>query len=222
MLGFNETTALFIVFINLVLTCFVMEIFRRQGVEKFQRYCLAGAGAVWTIVLYFAVITESILPNSISGLGFFALLSGIIATFTALFLLSPKLKNALLQTSHEILLLPQGLRMFLGAGFLVSAALGKLPQTFGIIDGLTHMTAAFLALEAGLLWAHGEKRIFSIYLANIFGLLDIIAVGLGLSFILLPQITIYNSIMVAALYAAPIFVALHIASLYKLTVERQH
>lgn len=50
-----------------------------------------------------------------------------------------------------LLTMVQTLRLF-GAGFLVEASLGIIPTTFGILDGVTHITAAFYALFAAILF----------------------------------------------------------------------
>jgi hypothetical protein len=106
--------------------------------------------------------------------------------------------------------------VFFGAGFLIEAALGLLPQRFGIADGMTHVIAAFLALKAGLLLAKDGHNRFELWFANLFGLLDIVVVALGISFVLLNDITPYHNMMYVVFFAAPLFLGLHLVSIVKL------
>jgi hypothetical protein len=131
------------------------------------------------------------------------------------------LRRTLLTLPLELTLLPQGLRMFLGAGFLVQAALGVMPRTFGIADGLTHIAAAFLALMAAVAYAKGFDYRFGAWMASLFGLSDIVAVVLGICFVLLPTIGPHHNVMYVALFAGPLFVGLHAVTTYRLMTERR-
>ncbi|MBP7252020.1 MAG: hypothetical protein KBA75_00890 [Alphaproteobacteria bacterium] len=205
---------------DIALGGFLLEILRRAGWSGRRRFMVAGLLLAWLVALVWRVTTHSFLPNDISSLAFFALLMGSVVAASGALLLAP-LRQALMATPHELLLLPQGLRAFLGAGFLVATSLQQMPTGFGIADGLTHITAAFLALKAGLVWGRGEGCAGSVCFANLFGLLDIVMVAAGLSFVMLHDLTPNHSIMLAAFFAAPIFVCLHLISLLKLYRERE-
>ncbi|MEM9380152.1 MAG: hypothetical protein AAGB93_09425 [Planctomycetota bacterium] len=112
----------------------------------------------------------------------------------------------------------QGLRVFFGAGFLVEAVLGVMPAGFGIADGVTHISAAFLALALATAHAMGAARPGFAWFVNAFGLLDIVVVAGGISFVLLPEIGPHHNVMLAAFFAAPIFIALHFVAIHRIVV----
>lgn len=210
----------FIVLMNLILTGYLIETLRRGGMGKRPRFIFAFILLVWLSILAERVYTSGLLPNDISGTGYFLNMVGGIGIMMSVIYVVPSIRKALLAVPYELLLLPQGLRVFFGAVFIVSASLGALPEGFGILDGVTHIAAAFLALKAGLLWAHGERKTGALWFASIFGLVDIVCVGLGLAFVLLPEITPNHNIALAAFYAAPIFVTLHGILIWRLLKEK--
>lgn len=123
--------------------------------------------------------------------------------------------------SQELLLLPQAFRMFFGAGFIVEAVYGIMPAIYGVIDGVLHITTAFLATTLAIWVAHGCKCYNSLIIVNIFGLLDIVIVAYGISFFILSDIGGHHNVFYAVFFAAPIFIWLHLISLYKVLIERK-
>lgn len=216
----NAIMLAYTLLVDFVLAGFVVETLRRGGASQSQRYLFSGLLLGWLAFLGWRLATHQLFPADLSGPALFAILIALVAVVAAAPFLSPVLRKIVRIIPQELLLLPQGLRAFLGAGFLMAASLGQMPVLFGIADGMTHITAAFLALKTGLLWAHGEKCTGPVLFANLFGLLDIVTVALGLSFVILDDITPNHTMMAAAFFAAPLFVALHFASLSKLMFER--
>jgi hypothetical protein len=108
------------------------------------------------------------------------------------------------------LLLPQGLRTLFGAGFLIEGAYGVMPVHFAVSDGITHIIAGTLALMTA--WGLAQKILGAraLWIAHLFGLLDIVVVAAGIAFVLLPEIGPFHNIILAAFFAAPIFVTLHL------------
>ncbi len=205
----------FTLIVDIILAGFTLEIFRRAGLSRKLRLTMLLVMIAVLSFLLWGVVSHSLFPPDISGTTFFVCLMGTVALVTGAFAFIPALRHALLNTPQEILLLPQGLRVFLGAGFLAAASLHLMPVSFGIADGMTHIAAGFLALKTGLLWGRGEQNGRELWFANLFGLLDIVTVALGLSFVLLPVLTPSHNIMLAAFFAAPLFVGLHVMSLAK-------
>jgi len=125
-------------------------------------------------------------------------------------------KKYLLKVPQEFLLFPQGLRVFFGAGFLIEACLGIMPATFGILDGITHVSSAFLAMMTAIVYTSKWKSNRMVWIANLFGLIDILVVAVGISFFLLKDISPNHNVMYAVFFAAPLFITLHIISIWKL------
>jgi uncharacterized membrane protein len=105
--------------------------------------------------------------------------------------------------------------MFFGAGFIIEAAYGIIPLDYGVVDGVMHITTAFLATTLAIYIAHGNRPRKSLVMVNLFGLLDIVVVAYGIAFFILGDIGVDHNVFYAVFFAAPIFIWLHLISLYK-------
>ena len=159
----------------------------------------------------------ALFSKDISSIAFCFILFGFVGVVCGAIFFCRPLRDLLLRLPYESLLLPQGMRVFFGAGFLVEGVLGQLPKGFSIADGIFHILSAFLALKSGLLFAQRKDNIGEVWFANIFGLTDIVIVALGIPFGLIEQVGPNHNMMYAAFFAAPIFVAFHFISILKLS-----
>ncbi len=211
-----DLTTIYILAMDIVVCGFLLEVFKRAGAGLRLRLVLGLIFAAWITLLYLGIEGKWLFPSDIGSATFFIIVLIGATTVTAAMLLIEPLKKYLFATSQEILLLLQGLRMFLGAGWLIEATLGIMPPYFGIADGVTHITAAFLAMKAAILHTNGDKNRGAIWFANLFGLLDIVVVATGIAFVLLQDIGPYHNVMYAVFFAAPLFIGLHVVSMLKL------
>lgn len=181
---------------------------------------LIGAGLLgWLAILHLGLSSEALFPLDIPGMAFLLVIfAGVGAVGALLFGLAP-LRKRLLGLDQRQLLLLQGIRVFFGAGFLVQASTGALPQTFGIVDGLTHIGAGFFGLVAAFSVAAGMQGVRRAWFANLFGLADILVVASSLALILLPQIGPHHSMMYAVFLPAPLWLWFHLVSIWKLVRE---
>lgn len=218
MLGVETVTltTLYILIGNLILSGFSLEIINRAKGSLLLRGSLVLTFALWNAVLIWNLSGGHLFSQTISPIMFAAILFGFVGCTSVLAMAISPLREVLASIDYDSLLIPQGLRMFFGAGFLIEGVLGLLPSTFSILDGLFHITSAFLALKAGLLWAQHKNNKNEIWFANLFGLIDIVIVGLGIPFSLLEKVGPNHNMMYAAFFAAPIFVLLHVFSIAKL------
>lgn len=207
----------YLVLFDLILVGFTCEALRRSGASKSFRMWLFAGFMVWFALLFLGISTNTLFPESTGNWLFFFILFGWVGVVCTAAFTNAMVRNNLLSIPQPLLMLPQGLRIFFGAGFLLQAALGTMPKEFGMIDGMTHIIAGFLALKTGLLIGQKSNQRFELWFANLFGLLDIVAVATGLAFILINDTGLYHNIMLAAFFAAPIFVLLHVVSICKIT-----
>jgi hypothetical protein len=171
---------------------------------------------MWLSALHLGLSSKSLFANDISSIGFFGSILGGVGLVGILLLLIPPIRTLMLGLSQTQLLALQGIRVFFGAGFLVQACVGILPTTFGIIDGLTHISAGFLGLVAALSASLNMDANRRAWFANVFGLADILIVASSLAFILLPQIGPHHSMMYAVFLPAPLWLWFHLISIAKL------
>lgn len=218
MFGLSEVTltTMYVIIGNLVLSGFTIETLRRGGIPGGLKKIVATSLLLWQGFLLWRLSSGNLFVNDISSITFCLTLFGFVCLVCgAVFLVKP-LRHALLKLPYESLLLPQGLRVFFGAGFLVEGVLGQLPKGFSIADGIFHILSAFLALKSGLLYPQKKDNLGEVWFANLFGLTDIVIVALGIPFALIAQVGPNHNMMYAAFFAAPIFVAFHFISLLKL------
>ena len=218
MFGFEATTltTIYILIGNLVLSGFCLETLRRAHGSPQLRTGVGVTFILWNVFLIWRLSAGQLFSPDISPVIFAISLFGFVGVVCAVALSIPSLRETLASVDYDSLLIPQGMRMFFGAGFLIEGVLTQLPQTFSILDGLFHITSAFLALKSGLLWAQRKDNKGEIWFANLFGLIDIIIVALGIPFSLLAQVGPNHNMMYAAFFAAPLFVLFHVFSLAKL------
>ena len=137
MVGLSEYTfaSLYVIAGDLILSGFLLETLRRGGMSDRNRAVIGTIFLAWISFLFWRISTARLFPNQISNLAFFIAFAGLV-NFVCLPMIGvPILRNMFLKLTHDALLLPQGLRVFFGAGFLVEGVLGFVPKDFSILDG---------------------------------------------------------------------------------------
>lgn len=176
-----------------------------------------GAGLlVWLALLHLGISNKAVFPPDISGPLFLIGIFVFVGMVGLLLFLVPAVRQTILDLDQRQLLLLQGIRVFFGATFLMQASLDVLPQTFGILDGFTHIGAGFFGLIAAFSMAAGVQGARRAWFANLFGLADILIVASSLALVLLPQIGPHHSMMYAVFLPAPLWLWFHLVSIWKL------
>ncbi len=170
----------------------------------------------WLLGLHLALSNAALFPEDISAISFFLVIVGAVAAVGGLLFGVAPLRRTVVELDQRQLLLLQGVRIFFGAGFLIQASTGALPQAFGILDGFTHICAGFFGLIAAFSIAAEIQGARRAWFANLFGLADILAVASTLAFVLLPQIGPHHSMMYAVFLPAPLWLWFHALSIQKL------
>ena len=109
----------------------------------------------WLGLLHFGLSRQQLFPADISGIGFLLIIFAGVGLVGALLFALPPIRRLLVELDQRQLMLLQGIRVFFGATFLMQASQGVLPQTFGILDGFTHIGAGFFGLIAAFSLAAG-------------------------------------------------------------------
>ena len=102
----------------------------------------------WMAILFGVFSTQGVFPADISGPSFYAVILTGVAAFGALLFGVKPIRERVLSLDQRQLMMFQGVRIYFGATFLIQGGLGLLPPTFGLIDGLTHISAGFFGLIA--------------------------------------------------------------------------
>lgn len=195
---------------------YTIALFVAAGMNRRTATMLGGGGILWLIVLRALFSDGEPFPEDISGLGFFIIVLVAVGLFGAVLLGPRALRRPLTAMDQTWLLAPQGIRVIFGATFLLWAGQDILPRTFGIIDGFTHITAGLLGLAAAWACSKGKGATTLPWIANIFGLGDILIVASSIAFVLLGDIGPHHPMMYAVFGAAPVWLWLHVVSIYRL------
>lgn len=215
------TTASFAIFLDLMMIIYTLWVISLGDKNGKLSIGLGTGMLVWLGVLHFGLSTKSLFPEDISSIAFLIIIFIAVGAVGALLLLVKPIRDKLVALTQKQLLLLQGVRVFFGANFLMQASLGGLPQTFGILDGWTHIAAGFLGLIAAFTLAtdkDGERRA---WFANIFGVMDILVVASTLAIILLPTLTPFHPMMYAVFLPAPLWLWFHLVSMWKLVQNKK-
>ena len=197
----------------IVYTLWVLSVFRPLAGKVFV---VGVPMLVWLGILHVLLSNRILFPQEISGITFLVIIFLAVGVVGALLFLTPPIRKLLLELDQRQLMLLQGIRVFFGATFLMQASTGVLPQTFGILDGYTHIGAGFFGLIAAFSVAAGVQGDRRAWFANIFGLLDILVVASSLALILLPEIGPHHPMMYAVFLPAPLWFWFHLISIWKL------
>lgn len=203
----------------IIYTLWALSIFKPIG--KIGLGIAAGM-LVWLGVLHFGLSSESLFPKDISGIAFLLIIFAGVGLVGGVLFFIPSIRKLLLNLDQRQLMLLQGIRAFFGGTFLMFASLGVLPQSFGIIDGFTHIGAGFFGLIAAFSVSSGVQGNRRAWFANIFGLTDILIVASTLALVLLPQIGPHHGMMYAVFLPAPLWLWFHLVSIWKLLREEKN
>lgn len=202
--------------LNAAMIIYTLALFVGGGMSGRTASIVGSAGTLWLVILRALFSNGEPFPEDISGLGFFIIVLVGVGLFGAALLGPRALRSPLAAMDQTWLLAPQGIRVFFGATFLLWAGEDILPRTFGIIDGFTHITAGFLGLAAA--WAASQNKDAKAlpWVANIFGLGDILIVASSIAFVLLSDIGPHHPMMYAVFAPAPVWLWFHVVSIYRL------
>ncbi len=209
-------TTLYIIIMSIALFFTVLKMLQHNNTEAKTIKMAFIIFSSWFVATLLLFGENTVLPKDISSFGLFSIV--LLGLGVAGLALSPLFK-ALVALPQEFLLLPQAFRMFFGAGFIVEAVFGIIPAGYGAVDGILHIATAFLATTLAIYVARGANVTKSLVLVNLFGLLDIVVVASGIAFFILSDIGIEHNVFYAVFFAAPIFIWLHLISLYKVYIE---
>jgi hypothetical protein len=208
-------TTVYVALLNALLTLLLLWMLRRLGATPGTRLAFGGLAISWQAALLVFIHLQPAMATGLTSGPFFAILGAGVALVATAIMATP-VGRVLAGGGQAWLLLPQGLRALFGAGFLIEGAYGLMPVNFAVSDGITHIIAATLALMTAWGLAQGVAGRRLLWTAHLFGLLDIAVVALGIAWVLLPGIGPFHNVMLAAFFAAPIFVTLHVMGLVSL------
>ncbi len=209
------TSAWFMLGLDFLMITYTLWVLSLSNRNRFH-YGIGTALLTWLILLHIGLSTKSLFPEDVSGPIFLVIIFTAVGVVGLLLLTVPAVKKIVFGLNQQQLLMLQGIRVFFGAAFLMQASLGNMPLIFGIVDGWMHISAGFLGLVAAVSIASNCNAVRRVWVANMFGLLDILIVASTLSLLILEDITPHGSMMYAVFLPAPLWLWFHLISIHKL------
>lgn len=178
------------------------------------------ASTTWLAALHIIIDNGTWFSADISGGKFFLIiLFWVGLSFVFLNFLTGPVKDSV--DLHHIQIV-QGLRVFVGAGFLMEGTIQLLPPWFAIMDGFLHVTSGFAALIAALTHVKNHKQKWEIhFVANMIGTLDVLIIATTICFVVWNTLGPFHNMMYVVFYAAPIVLWLHFISFRRLLKTRE-
>ena len=212
---FYEATTYWVLFVDLLLAVATLSLFKIGQATNLK---LSVVGVLFLLLigfLHWGLGGYRIFPADFSGALFYGLI--LLSATAVVFLFYLTSRNNFDQLSQEHIQLVQGLRVFVGGGFLMEGVLGVIPPWFSIMDGYFHIASGFLALVAAIAYVKDYHRKNALlWLANLVGLLDIIVIVTSICFFVWNELGPYHNMNYVVFGAGPVLLWLHFMSIRKL------
>jgi len=218
---FYSLTTNWVIFIAITVAIATVWLYR-MGKATVTTQVVVGIAFMGLIALmHWGFAGAHFFPANISGgLFFLIILGGALAINILLYITSWKIFN---QLTQETIQLVQGLRVFIGGGFLMEGVLNIIPGWFSIMDGFMHIASGFFALVAAI--AYVKKHSLNnklLWLANIIGITDITVIVTSICFVVWADLGPHHNMHYIVFGAGPVLLWLHFVSIKKLMNNEEH
>lgn len=212
---FYQNTTYWVLFVDIVVTIATLWLFKTGKAKTKTLWTVATVFTLAILFMHWLFGGQNLLPNDLSGTWFYAIiLGGALSVVVLLELTSKKVMDNLSQEHIQIV---QGLRVFVGGGFLMEGVVNVIPGWFSILDGYFHIASGFLALLAAIAYLkHWKEKNALLWIANVVGLTDIIVIVTGICFWVWSDLGPFHNMNYVVFGAGPILLWLHYNSIKKL------
>lgn len=163
---------------------------------------------------------QRLFPPDMTGGAFYLIILAGAAAVVVLYYAT--VRKEFFNLSQEHLQMAQGVRVFVGGGFLMEGVLDVIPGWFSILDGYFHIASGFLALVAAIAFLKNHAfRYQMLWLANIVGLLDIMVIITSICFLVWPALGPHHNMMYVVFVAGPLLLWIHFVSIQKLLASNK-
>ena len=212
---FYDATTYWVIGVNITIALGTLWLYRQGRASLSVLGIAALIFGIWITTLHLILGGQHVFPKDLNGGAFFLIiLAGAGALVGLFYLTSRKYFDRL---SQENLQLVQGLRVFVGGGFLMEGVLEVIPGWFSIMDGFMHLASAFFALVAAILFLKKTKSATAmLWTANIIGLLDIFTIVTSICFVVWNDLGPFHNMNYVVFGAGPALLWIHFISIRKL------
>ena len=212
---YYTATTNWVILIDFVIALASLWLFKKGGASKRLLGIVALIFLLGISFFHWGFGGQNFLPFDLSGSVFYTIILGGAGVVLALLYFSSSTIFDNLSQVH--LQAVQGIRVFIGGGFLMEGVLDVIPGWFSIMDGFLHISSGFLALLAAIAFLEkwkGHRNL--LWLANIVGLVDIFIIVTGICFWAWADLGPHHNMNYVVFGVGPILLWLHYNSIKKL------
>lgn len=208
-------TTYWVIFIDVIIALITLWLFKSGKATNRTLWIVGVLFAISISFDHWLFGGKNLFSSDISGGLFFAIILGSAGAILALLFFTSS--GIFDQLSQVHLQLAQGVRVFIGGGFLMEGVLEVIPAWFSIMDGFFHIASGFLALLAAIAflqqWNNNRQLL---WLANIVGLVDILVIVTGICFWAWADLGPYHNMNYVVFGVGPMLLWIHYNSVRKL------
>ena len=216
---FYEATTYWVLFLCTVSLVIFLSLMR-AGKASMHKITIAGVLFGGSILFFHWVFGgQNLFSPDISGGSFYLIILGSALAVVAIYYTA--VRAEFFNLSQEYLQMAQGIRVFVGGGFLMEGVLDVIPGWFSILDGYFHIASGFLALIAAIAFLKkNASKNQLLWFANFVGLVDIFVIVTSICFFVWPTLGPHHNMMYVVFVAGPLFLWIHFVSIAKLLAPK--
>ena len=164
---YYTNTTLWVIGVDVLIALSTIWLFWKGKASKRSNLIVATLFALAIATLHW-LFGQKQIPESTPAITFYIVILGGAGTIV---LLLERLAARVMHNLDQVhLQLVQGLRVFIGGGFLMEGVVDVIPQAFSIMDGFFHISSGFLALTGAIaLLIRYRRAKLILWIANIVG-----------------------------------------------------
>ena len=153
---FYQNTTYWVIFVDIVAALATLWLFKAGKAKKSTLLTVGVVFALSILLMHWLFDGQHLLPADLPGWVFYLIILGGATAVVAL--LEFTSRAVMQRLSQEHLQIVQGLRVFVGGGFLMEGVVDVIPGWFSILDGYFHIASGFLALLAAIAFLKNWKE----------------------------------------------------------------
>ncbi len=217
---FYEATTYWVLFVCLVSLVAFLSLLKVGKASKRKMIVGGILFSVSILLIHWVFGGQHLFHPDLGGGAFYLVILGGAAAVVTLYYLT--VRKEFFTLSHAHLQIAQGVRVFVGGGFLMEGVLGVIPGWFSILDGYFHIASGFLALVAASAFLKNNAfKNQMLWLANIVGVMDIMVIVTSICFLVWPSLGPYHNMMYVVFIAGPLFLWIHFVSITRLLASNE-
>ena len=212
---YYSNTTYWVILVVILTAVATVQLYRLGKASLQAQIMVAATFGIALLAMHWVFGGQNLLPQDLSGGIFYLIILGGAGLGVLLFYLTSQ--SVFDRLSQEHLQMAQGLRVFVGGGFLMEGVVNVIPGWFSIMDGFFHIASGFLALVAAIAFVKKQPTARPLlWTANAVGILDIVTIITSICFVVWEDLGPYHNMNYVVFGAGPVLLWIHFVSIRKL------